>query len=464
MSPRWTESFAAKSVVGFAAVMVVLLVVLALSVGALLRASEAREAVIRDHSEDLVLSERLRFDAEQIVSAGRGHLLTGNPELLIRRRDSRAAFESTIATLALRGNTQRGMQLLEQVERDARAYEAALDEATAASDDEPAEMLRVFDTRVQPARHTLDESLDRFVAYKDDLLDGAYQTARRITRNATLLIVALGIAGVIASAVLVWVFTRALDQRYKRERAAVRRAEEASAARDEILRILAHDLRSPLNAVLLKATLLRTTGVLPPDGVAQTESIERIVMRMEKLIKGLLDAANVDAGQLAISPVPCAVGDLITRAVDVFQALAAAKSIRLDATPSPDLVLADPERVLQVLSNLIENAIKFTPEHGTITVSAHRVDPDVELVVADSGIGIAAEHLPHVFERYWKVETGGKRGSGLGLYIARRIVEIHGGRIWVESTLGQGSRFTFALPRLPRSDDRRPADAAHGVV
>src|SRR5687768_10917713 len=133
---------------------------------------------------------------------------------------------------------------------------------------------------------------------------------------------------------------------------------------------------------------------------------------------------------------------LIARCVEMFGPLAAAKSIQLDpGTNTDELVLADPERVQQVLSNLVDNAIKFTPEHGSIAIAARHGDGHVQFQVTDTGPGIAPEHLPHVFERYWKAQTGGKRGTGLGLYIAKRIIETHGGKIWVESTLGQGTSF-----------------------
>lgn len=468
MLSRWTRGFVAKSLVGFAAVALVLLAVLAISVGALLRASHERHAVVRDHSEDLVLAERLRFGAEQVVAAGRSQLLTNDPDLLARRRAAHASFEDTLLALSQRVRTPRGKQLLADIDRDARASGAALDQALAARDhSDPREMLRLLEARVRPAHQTLEDNLARFVAYKDGLLDDAYLRAQGITENATLLIVALGVLGLLASSGLVWWFTRALNALYTKESKAVRRAEQATAEREEILRILSHDLRSPLSAVLLTATLIRSktsdAEVTKPAG-----AIERTVMRMGQLINGLLDAATIEAGRLSINRDRCVAKDLVATTLDTFGAIAAAKSIQLEAAPpTPDLVWADPVRVLQVLANLVDNAIKFTPEHGKVTLSARRVDDDVEFLVTDMGPGIAPEHLPHVFERHWKADVGGMRGIGLGLYISRHIVEAHGGKIQVDSTLGRGSNFAFTLPRVTTPEDREdraPSTIAGGTM
>ena len=451
---RRAGGFAAKSVTGFAAVMLVLLTVLAFSVAALLSATDERDAVVREHSKDLLLSERLRFAAEQVVATGRGHLLSGDEGFSKRRVAAQASFDHSLATLLRTEGTPRRAELLLQIERDARKYTAALERATSVRGNNPAEMVRLFEERMQPARQSLGESLGRFVAHQDERLDQAYRQAAQITSRVMLLILGLGILGLIASTVLVWRFTKALQDMYIRERLAVGRAEEATAARDEILRILAHDLRSPLNAVLLKASVIRAKAEGDTAADKSAASIETIVLRMERLIKSLLDAARIEAGQLSLDRQDCVTGDLIAQAVQMFEPIATAKSFQLQATTdASDHVLADPERVLQALSNLVDNATKFTPERGTISISASPLNGDVRFDVSDTGPGIAQTDIGHVFDRYWKAEVGGKRGTGLGLYIAKRIVEAHKGNIWVESTLGEGSRFSFTLPRAPALDE-----------
>jgi signal transduction histidine kinase len=155
----------------------------------------------------------------------------------------------------------------------------------------------------------------------------------------------------------------------------------------------------------------------------------------------------MDAGRFAVELRPEPLEEVVEEALALAAPLASSKEIALAATGGPlgGEIPCDRERVLQVLSNLVGNALAFTPRHGTVSVRLALREREVEVAVADDGPGIAPEDLPHVFERYWKSRS--RRGTGLGLAIARGIVEAHGGRISVESRLGAGSTFTFALPR-----------------
>ncbi|NUO47592.1 MAG: HAMP domain-containing histidine kinase, partial [Polyangiaceae bacterium] len=176
----------------------------------------------------------------------------------------------------------------------------------------------------------------------------------------------------------------------------------------------------------------------------------------------LLDAATIEAGTFSVVAERCSIGSLIQDAFEIFEPLAARKAIRLTfaSPPTEQLgVYAERERVIQVLSNLLANAIKFTPEGGAVTVGVEALDHEVRIFMHDTGAGIPAEHLSHVFSRYWKAEKGGRRGAGLGLYIAKGVVEAHGGQIWVESVPGEGSTFFFTLPSGERPSPHSPLPA-----
>ncbi len=227
-------------------------------------------------------------------------------------------------------------------------------------------------------------------------------------------------------------------------------AQEALRAREDLLAIVSHDLRNPLGVVLASTSLLLKSN-LPPDrqerARRQVEAIQRAGNRMNRLIRDLLDFASIQAGRLSVSLRPQDVAAMVNEVLEVTEPLAAAKALRLTADVAPDLAIrCDHDRVIQLFSNLVGNAVKFTPDAGTITVRAVPDGDVVRFSVTDTGPGISADELPHVFDRYYQAQRKNRDGIGLGLSIARGIVEAHGGRIWVESEEGKGSTFFFTLP------------------
>ena len=244
-----------------------------------------------------------------------------------------------------------------------------------------------------------------------------------------------------------------------------RRAREAIELRDELLAIVSHDLRSPLSTISICTALL--ADILPRSArtrevMRRLDMIRHSVDQMERLIQDLLDAARADAGRLALEPHDVQLAPLLAEAILTLRPLAAEKRQRLEIAMADRVppVRADRQRTLQVVSNLVGNAIKFTPPGGRITVRAWHAGPNAVVCVDDSGAGIAPEDLPHVFERFWQARNERRTGAGLGLAIARSIVEAHGGRIWVESRPGHGARFFFTLPLArPR---KGAIDAPHG--
>ena len=226
-------------------------------------------------------------------------------------------------------------------------------------------------------------------------------------------------------------------------------SQQAVQAREEVLAIVSHDLRNPLNAVMLAASLLQTSDKIAPDDSEQLEIIDISAKRMQRLIEDLLDVTRLEGGkQLPIDPAPLDVQSLFGETYELFKSQAVTGSITLQCHASKDVppVYADRHRVLQVLSNLIGNAMKFTPPGGMITCRAESEDGKVLITVADSGPGIPRENLGDIFNPYWQAKRTARLGAGLGLPIAKGIVESHGGKIWVESEPGSGTKFFFTLP------------------
>jgi CheY-like chemotaxis protein len=246
------------------------------------------------------------------------------------------------------------------------------------------------------------------------------------------------------------------------ERRARQAAEAASEAKDEFLALLSHELRSPLNAMSLWLQVLKTESASPEQVSQAVETLERSVWQQEQLIGDLLDVSRIVSGKLEVDLEHVDVAETVGACVSALQPTAEGKrvALRSDGIDGPSFVLGDGARLNQVVSNLVNNAIKFTPEGGRVEVRARRDGTNVRITVADTGQGITPDFLPHVFERFRQADSTTTRrhgGLGLGLAIARHLVEQHGGTIEVESPgEGKGSTFTVSLPLVPGA---RPAQA-----
>jgi signal transduction histidine kinase len=238
-----------------------------------------------------------------------------------------------------------------------------------------------------------------------------------------------------------------------------KRMEEMVTSRDDFLAIVSHDIRNLLGGIAMSVeSLLRIDAdAAVRDGIGrQANRIRRYATQMTRLVGDLLDVVSIDAGRLAVAPERHDARELLRETMDVFRPLASVKNISIASDVRAGSLLAryDHERILQVLANLVGNAIKFTGEGGRIDLVVDATGDDVRFAVKDNGAGIDADKLKIIFERFWQVPGKHRSGLGLGLYISKCIVEAHGGRIWAESQPGAGSTFYFALPAAARASTR----------
>jgi PAS domain S-box-containing protein len=231
-----------------------------------------------------------------------------------------------------------------------------------------------------------------------------------------------------------------------------REARRATKARDDVLGVVAHDLRNPLSTIRIQAAVLQRRC----EAAQLTKSlvvIDRAAKRMDRLIHDLLDVTRMEAGELSVAPERLPVRQLVADACETQRSIVVAAALELHVELPPALpdVWADRDRLLQVFENLIGNAVKFTPPGGRIVVGAAPRSRDVLFWVADTGRGIAAEDVPYLFDRFWQARKAEGRSAGLGLSIVKSVVESHDGRVWVESAPEKGSTFFFTIPTAERA-------------
>ena len=216
-------------------------------------------------------------------------------------------------------------------------------------------------------------------------------------------------------------------------------------AREELVAVVSHDLKAPLSAILLREEILVRT-LSDPRLADHARAVRRAATTMERNIRGLLDSASLEAGQLRLHMGEHDFPALVREVVDLFAPIASERGVRIACiiTPMPP-ARCDQDRLAQVIYNLVDNAVKFTPKTGMVTIRAERSPEELRVEIADTGQGIEAKALAHIFDPYFTTE--GSRGTGLGLYIAKGIIEAHGGRLHVHSERHRGSTFSFVLPQ-----------------
>ncbi len=341
-------------------------------------------------------------------------------------------------------------------------------------------------TDEQLAKRTsaIEKSADHVVELEreraDDLLEDARQTADATTRETdrpAKAAAALRDARASADEVVTEERTVA-DDRMLRERAEQRRAiaqllrlereetderlsterehaDRAVASRDDFLAMVSHDVRGILAVIATSTDLLMMMPAEGPAGErmqAEARRIRRCIGQMNRLIGDLIDVVSMELGKLNVDASQEDATPLLTETMDAFQGTATSRKIMMTSEAPRRSVLAtfDHDRVLQVLSNLVDNALKFTEAGGTIALRLASTTDGLEFTVRDSGRGIAPDDIETIFERFSRAGHEDRRGLGLGLYIARCIIDAHGGMIWVESEIGKGSAFHFTIPNTAR--------------
>jgi signal transduction histidine kinase len=233
-------------------------------------------------------------------------------------------------------------------------------------------------------------------------------------------------------------------------------AELMARAREDVLGVVAHDLRNPLNLIGMTVQFLLDVDPPPEQRGSLLQVMNRALGQSNRLVGDLLDTVRLEAGRLSLDLEPCSVTELLVHTEETFRPIAVERKVRLDVVyPSTELrVCADGTRLLQALGNLVSNALKFVEPGGRVAVGAEAEGDSVTFQVDDTGPGIAPESIEHLFDRFWQARRTDRRGVGLGLAIAKGIVEAHGGQLRVQSRVGEGSTFSFTVPKFAEVTSR----------
>jgi signal transduction histidine kinase len=391
----------------------------------------------------LAAARRAAF--ERTISTRAGYLISRNPSFLEHAaqweaRHDLEAKKLAAAALWLGPDARAQLAVLDRDYDAFRRGRRERDERPLTPQEEFRD-LPAIDARAEALLADYDR-LDAALVAEGDHWQAELDRFGRIGWFTSLGLSALGVAAVVTVA--------GLTRREQRARAA---AESAVQTRDEVVSIVSHDLRNPLSTVQMAAAYLLDS--LPADSVRASdrkslEMIKRAAEGMARMIQDLLDIARLESGNLAVERATFPLAPFMDEAATMLRPLAEKQRQRLDVTVADavDSVCADRDRLLQILSNLVGNAVKFTPPGGTITMAAEAQDGGVRFRVSDTGTGIRPEQVPHLFDRFWQATRADRRGLGLGLPIVKGLVEAHESRIVVASTVGQGTTFSFTIRRL----------------
>jgi signal transduction histidine kinase len=411
--------------------------------------ADAEIARVTAEQREISLVERMRRNGELIVSSGRGYLVSADPALLAEVQTAKGRFDENARMLRTQPLDSKAIVLVTHVEQAAENFmevqQRLIDTRQRTADGE--DLIRRFDSELRPVNHDLVNSLNDLVTHEEAELESSYRDAQAARSELEAWLDGLVAMLVLLGFGVAWYFGRLVTRAYHQEQAALETARAALAAREELLAIVAHDLRNPLGAITMRAAMLREQATTD-KGRQQAQTIENIAMRMGHQIRTMLDVTAIEAGRFSVLPTRCELDDLLHETIELFEPVARSKQIWLaQKVETPGLVVhAERERISQVLANLLSNALKYTPPGGHVTIAVDRHAGEARIGVLDTGHGISHENQIHIFDRFWRDETSGKKGTGLGLFIAKGIVEAHGGHIWVESEPGHGARFYFTLP------------------
>lgn len=404
-----------------------------------------QKELITEHAQGLLDVENLRLTSQIPAQLGPLYVISGDERILAELDKANKTFEEKISLLKKDDLDAQERYLLSEIEAAAKAQSAVAARGYALKKG-GATALQVhsfFEARA-PRNNAGRDLIRELAAHREEKFSRAKEELTATTDRIIIVLAATSLLSLSFSALIVGLLVRIVNEK----RAIDSQKEEIwlkekkiSAIRKETLETVSHDLKTPLTSLKLRLQMLKKAGGVNADHAL------RSVESMEKLIRDFLDQSSLDTGHLNLQLESCNLAKYLRDLAGELEPLAMSKSIRFDFSAGPlPATLCDPARVRQIVMNLLSNAIKFTPEGGSISFRAFSESREILIAVSDSGPGIPAEKIPHLFERYWQDARTAAKGHGLGLSIASGLAQAHGGKITVKSEPGKGTEFCLHLP------------------
>jgi signal transduction histidine kinase/ActR/RegA family two-component response regulator len=402
-----------------------------------------------EHSDEVLLRAKdAQLDFAKMRLAFRGYMTSSDKAYLAELRKATSTFEKDIEEIAAlvtdNPDQERRIIRVSEMYVPGRFEELVQQRESGTLRSDPLAQAHAYSQQVLDA-------MDAFIVAEYRL---RAQRSARQTGLDQAIIVMVPVFSALIAVVLSYAGWRQIGQASQQFAAALTRAEEANRAKDNFLATVSHELRNPLNAIMLLTSILLSDQEVHEGARQRVKAIDRAARTQAQLIEDLLDVSRIESGRLRLDVQATDLAKVVKAAADSMRVAAEAKSISLHdiIDTSVSLIAGDPKRLEQVVWNLLSNAIKFTPKGGKVQVRLERINSHVEIIVTDNGQGIAPSSVPYVFDRFWQeTESGRSRpGVGLGLSIVKELVALHGGTVMAHSDgIGKGSTFTVRLPLPP---------------
>lgn len=413
---------------------------------------EEKNELVSVHAEELILAQRLNYEITSQFAAMPIFVLSGDENILRSFDKNRKDFATVLNQLKGTNNNVEEKKLLEYIEAaEKQMHNAArvgvhMTRSGAAPKD-----VNSYFSKLRPDndQNNLPKLLQLLVDTKTREFEAAKKEDSILSKRILIFLALSSLMVIVFAGLIGWLFIKSLRDKKKTEQ----KDAYISNARKEIIDTVSHDLKNPLSSIKLglqymERKMQRNQNCVDVEVSKGMSIVFRSVDKMEKLISDLLDHTKLEAGKLVLEPTECDLAKFTKEVVEQFRPIAESKKINIKSVfeDAAYIVHCDQGRVEQVISNIIGNALKFTPEGGEIDIDVNVADNNAVISIHDSGYGMSSDQLEHIFDRYWQVKDTAAQGTGLGLAIAKIVVETHHGKIWAESELGKGSTFYFSLP------------------